>query len=347
MSVKDSPFTIISTGTMIRFFLVIFGLVAVYIVRDILVSLFFAVIVASALEPAILWLQERRIPRILGTVFIYVAIAAVFLFAIYLVFPVIFDELKSASQIYGVIQQKVLGGIDQIVAIPLPEIVGENIDDLLNIPARYIGQLGSGIFGFASTVFGGLFSAILVVVFSFYLAAQEKGIENFLRLVTPLSYELYVVDLWDRAQKKLGRWLRAQMLLGAIVGILIFFGLTLLGVREALFLAVIAALFEIIPIVGPILAAIPAVAIAFLGNPVLGLFTLALYIVVQQAESHVIVPVVMRKAVGLSPLIVVLALLIGVKLGGIFGILLAVPVASIVVELVNDWDKKKRTLLSE
>ena len=135
-------------------------------------------------------------------------------------------------------------------------------------------------------------------------------------------------------------WLRLALMLALI------FRLSTFGVHSVVFAAV-AAVFEIIPVAGPILAAVPAVSTAFLMSPLLGISTVILYIAIQQMESHIIVPVVMQKAVGLSPLIVVLALLVGGKLGGIFGILLAVPIAAVLVEFLNDWDKKKRALLPE
>lgn len=347
MPERGTQFFNLSTGTIVRFFAVLLGIIGVYIIRDILASLIFGVIIASALEPGILWLKERGIPRILGVILIYVALAFIFFFIIYLVFPLIFDEFRSIASAYPTLQKQILSGIDQAGSLPFLPYIRENLTGLFNLPSEYLGKLSSGLFDFASVVFGGIFSFILIVIFSIYLATQEKGIENFLRLVVPLKYESYVIDLWDRSQKKLGKWLRAQMLLGAIVGVLVFFGLTFLGIEHALFFAALAALFEIIPVVGPILAAIPAVVTAFFLSPFLGLSTVILYVVVQQIESHVIIPVVMRKAIGLSPLIVVFALLVGGKLGGLFGILLAVPVTAIVAELVNDWDKKKRSLIPE
>ncbi|MBI2640301.1 MAG: AI-2E family transporter [Candidatus Sungbacteria bacterium] len=347
MPSKDIQYLHVSTWTVIRFFMVVFGIVALYLVSDILAALIFAVIVASAIEPAVEWLKEHKIPRILGVILIYLAIALALFFVVYLIFPLIFEESQNISLTYPAFQKQILSGIGKVEALPFPPFFTENLEEILRIPATYLEKLGGGIFDFATIVFGGLLSFILVVVFSFYLAAQEKGIESFLRLVTPLAYEPYAVDLWERSQRKLGRWLRAQMLLGAIVGVLIFFGLTVLGVRPALFFAILAALFEIIPVVGPILAAVPAVAAALLISPVVGVFTIVLYVVVQQTESHVIVPVVMKKTVGLSPLVVVLALLVGAKIGGIFGILLSVPITAILAEFINDWDKKKRALLPE
>ncbi len=347
MPTKDIQYLHISTWTIIRFFAIILGIAALYLVSDVLAALIFAVIVASAMEPAIEWLKEYKIPRILGVILIYLGIALTFFFVIYLIFPLILEESRNLSLSYPDLQKQVISGIGEAETLSFLPFFTENLESILRAPVVYLEKLGGGVFNFAATVFGGLFSFLLIVVFSFYLAAQEKGIEGFLRLITPLNYEPYVVDLWERSQKKLGRWLRAQMLLGAIVGVLIFFGLTLLGVRHAMLFAVLAAIFEIIPVVGPILAAVPAVAVAFLLSPTLGVFTIALYVVVQQVESHVIVPVVMRKTVGLSPLVVVLALIIGAKLGGIFGILLSVPITAILAELVNDWDRKKRALIPE
>ena len=165
-------------------------------------------------------------------------------------------------------------------------------------------------------MFGGIFSFILILVLSFYLAVQEKGIENFLRLITPLKYERYVLDLWQRSQHKIGLWMQGQMLLGFIVGVLVFLGLNVLGVRHALFLAVLTALLEIIPLFGPKIAAVPAVLIGFLESVPLGFMVLGLYVIIDQFESHLIYPLVVRKVVGISPIIVILALIIGGKLAG-------------------------------
>lgn len=338
----------ISTATMIRFFAIILSLVAIYFIRDIIASLLFAVIIASALEPAINWLKARRIPRIFGVLIIYMGITFGFFFLIYLVFPLILEDLRSVATLYPTLQNQALTEINRTGVLSFfPLLSSDTLKSVFDLPSEYIGKLGNGAFSVLASAFGGLFSFILVVVFSFYLAAQEKGIESFLRMVTPLSRESYIIDLWRRSQQKLGRWFQAQLLLGALVGVFIFFGLTLLGVPHPLLFALLSALFEIIPVVGPILAAVPAVGAAFLVSPLLGISALVLYVVVQQTESHVIVPLVMRKAIGLSPLIVVLALLVGAKIGGIFGILLAVPLATIFVELLNDWDKKKRSLMPE
>lgn len=345
MSSKEIQHLHITTGTILRFLGILLLLAMIYMVGDIVMALIFAVIIASGVEPGIEWLKQRRIPRILAVIIIYLGIAALFFFGIYLVVPLLLNEFRDISQTLPALQQQLLDFLEG-ANLPFIPFFGEDPAEILRAPLEYLQNLSQGVFTFASAIFGGIFSFILIVVFSFYLLAQEKGIENFLRLVIPVDYEPYVIDLWHRSQRKLGQWFRAQLLLGAIVGVLIFFGLTFLGVRHAFIFAVLAAAFEIIPIAGPILAAVPAVLIAFISSALLGFLTIGLYVVVQQVESNVIVPVIMRKTIGLSPLIVVLSLLVGAKIGGIFGILIAVPLAAILTELVNDWDKKKRSLVT-
>ena len=208
-----------------------------------------------------------------------------------------------------------------------------------------LARVGSGALDLFFTVFGGIFSGVILVVVSFYLASQEKGIEHFLRLVTPLRDENYVIDLWMRTHAKLGRWLRGQLLLGLAIGIVVYLVLSVLGIKYALSLALIAAIFELIPIIGPILAAVPAVFLGFLKGPELGLTVAVAYFLIQQLESHLLVPVVMRQAVGLNPLLIIIALLAGAKLGGVMGMFLAVPVASVLVEFLTDTDRRRRLFM--
>ncbi|MBI2053375.1 MAG: AI-2E family transporter [Candidatus Sungbacteria bacterium] len=347
MPARDLQHISIPALTILRFFAVVLLLVGLYLVLDIIAALFFAVIIASALQPAISWMTDRSLPRILAVVLIYLMIAMGVAGLAYFIVPLLMEELRGFAAVYPSLVAQAHLGLNQVGQLPFFSLFAPDIGGGFDFAFERFGGLADGFLSAASAAFGGVFSFVLVLVFSFYLAAQEKGIENFLRLMMPLAYEPYMLDLWERSQKKLGKWLRTQMLLGTLVGVLIFFGLTLLGVRHAFFFALIAGVFEIIPIVGPILAAVPVVATALLTSPFLGVLTIALYVAIQQIESHVIVPVVMRRTVGLSPLVVVLALLIGGRLGGIFGILLAVPLTAIAAELLNDWDKKKRALIPE
>ncbi len=134
--------------------------------------------------------------------------------------------------------------------------------------------------------------------------------------------------------------MQGQLFLGVIVGVLVYIGLSLLGIRFALLLAIIAGILELVPYIGPVLSAIPAVILAFFQAPILALWILILYIVVQQLENYLLVPVIMKKVVGLNPVVVIIALLIGGKLLGILGIILAVPAAAVLAEFFKDIKRK-------
>jgi len=188
---------------------------------------------------------------------------------------------------------------------------------------------------------------VLIIVFSFYFSVQETGVDDFLRVVTPSQRQAYVLNLWKRSQEKIGKWMQGQLVLGLIVGVLLYLGLTILGIPNALLLAVIAGLFELIPVFGQILAAIPALAIAFSDGGLTALLLVGgLYLVVQQFEAHLIYPVVVKKVVGVPPLLVILALIVGAKLAGFLGILLSVPIAAAIQEFVADVDKEKTKALA-
>jgi len=182
---------------------------------------------------------------------------------------------------------------------------------------------------------------VAVIIMSFYLASMKNGVESFLVAVVPEQYEPYVIDLWKRAEAKMGMWLQGQLLLALIVGLMVYVGLAMLGVRFALALAVLAMMLELVPMAGPVLAAIPALAIALLQSPQLALWTLLLYLAVQQLENHVLFPLIMSKATGMNPIVVILAILIGFQLAGVAGAILGVPIATVIVEVLDDVARAK------
>ncbi len=332
----------ITFASFLRFFGLLILIAAVYFLLQVLAALLFAVVIASAIDPIIQWLRKYHIARIVAVLIIYVIAALIFVGIIYLVLPAVAGELQNFISSYPIYQRELLREIQFFTGLPLYNLILDNRQELLVTAPEQLSRIAESTFQLTADIFGGLAVALITVVISFYLATQERGIENFLRLVAPLEYEEYAVDLWGRAQLKLGQWLRAQLLLGLIIGVLVYITLTLLGIRYALIFAVLAAALEIIPVIGPIIAAIPAVVIAFVQSPLLGAIVIAAYFVIQQIESHLIVPTVMKRTIGLNPLVVIVALLIGGKLGGVLGLLLAVPVASVVVEFLTDTDRKKR-----
>lgn len=340
---KEKNITIsITSGTIFK--VVIFVALAwfIYVLRDIVAVILVSIVIASAIEPAARWAEERRIPRIAGVLFIYlisfVIIGGIFVFII----PPVFQDLSGFTETIPTYLNKPFESatFSSFIA-SIPESLSVAISDLTKVLEASSGKITSGFFQAASAVFGGALSFVLIIVVSFYLAVQKNGVENFLRIISPENDEEYIIGLWRRTQNKIGLWLQGQILLGVLIGILVYLGLTILGVKYALVFGIISALFELIPIFGPIMASIPAIGVAFLQSPTLGFMVIGLYIIIQQFENHLIYPLVVKKIIGIPPILVILSLVIGGQLAGFFGVLLAIPVATVFMELSRDIAERK------
>lgn len=353
-SMSDKHISVsITTGTIVHAMLIGIFFWLVYVLSDVALIILASVIIASAMEPAIKWFGGFKIPRVAGVLLTYAIVFLVLGTVVYLFIPLFIEQLGNVAGLLP----KYLETLQSWTASPqatiyAPETLVGDLSDTFSIEksidAMRASMSGatSDMFHLASTVFGGIFGFVLVVVLSFYLAVQEHGVEDFLRLVAPAKYETYVVGLWKRSQAKIGKWMQGQLLLGVLIGVLVYLGLTILGVEYALVLAFIAGVAELIPIFGPIISAVPAIAIGFLDSMTAGLVITGFYIIIQQFENHLIYPLVVRKVVGVPPIVSILALLIGAKLAGFIGMIISVPIATILMELMDDFSARKRSLVS-
>ena len=200
-----------------------------------------------------------------------------------------------------------------------------------------LSQLSTSLIQATLTIFGGLVSFITILVLVFYILVGKEKIGNTLLSLLPLDKKDRVVAIFQKVGQKIGSWVRGQIILCLIIFLITWLILTILGIPYALILALLAGILEIIPTVGPILASIPAILLGFVISPLYALIVALCYFGVQQLENHILVPKIMGKAVGLSPVVVIIALLIGSKLLGIGGAILAVPVAAVLVILLSEW----------
>jgi predicted PurR-regulated permease PerM len=330
----------LSSYTAIKTVLVLIAFALLYYLRDLALVILLSIVIASAIEPVAHWLGRYRIPRVLAVLSVYVAAVLVFVVLVpFFVFPIVSDLSTLAVSLPARIGS--LPFFDNPPAAITAVVGSFSFSDILNGFREGIASIPRGVAQTARLLFGGFFQLILVTVISFYLAVQPRGIESFLRLVVPIPHEKYAVDLWRRSQQKIGMWMQGQLLLGLIIGVLVFLGLTIFQVEHALLLAVLAAVFEIIPFFGPVLSAVPAVLLGFSVSPALGVMVLGFYIIIQQFENHLIYPLVVRKIVGVPPLMVIISLIVGAQLAGFVGMLLAVPVATVLMEMLGDFERSK------
>lgn len=333
----------ISSSTIFRVIFIILILLFLYLIREVIVIFLFALIIASAFASAVNLLEKIKIPRVLGALIVYIVIIGLLGFLLSLVIPPLAKQVKDlSSNLPEYIEDLSLKFQSFKEASTKYQDIIERVQASLAGLGDVLKKSASNLFSTAVNIFGGMLSFFIALIISFYLCVQKKGVQRTLISVTPHEHRDYILTLWERSQKKLGRWLQGQLFLGVIVGVLVYIGLFFLNVKFALVLAILAGILEIFPYIGPVLAAIPAIIIGFLQAPVLGLWVLVLYIVVQQLENHLIVPLVIGKIVKLNPVIVILALLIGAKLGGIPGMILAVPVTAVLAEFFRDLVKARK-----
>ncbi len=345
----------ITPASVVWFFLIGLLFFTAYILRDLLLVILTSVLLAAAISPAARWFQKRKVPRIVAVLILYVGFIVSFAAAFYfLLIPLLqeFFSLVRSLPDYLETFENWLPYFESNSAFESIPLFGDFAGDLS--PTKIIeeiqGMLASLSQGFVSSLFslfGGVLNFVLIVVLSFYLSVQENGVAKFLKMVTPIKNSAYVLDLWKRAEMKIGYWMQGQLILAVIVAVLVYLCLVLLGIPHALLLAVLSGLFELIPVFGPILAAVPAIAIAvveggnFMGPGLtIGLVVTGVFVIIQQFESQLIYPLVIRKVVGLSPIIVIIALIAGYQLVGFLGVILSVPVAAILLEFMKDMQPR-------
>lgn len=336
----------VDAGSVVKAIAILALAYILFILRDLLLIILTAVVFASAVEPITKWFMGYKFPRLLVVILIYLGLAVSLTGTFYFLFVPVLNEasnaLSSLSQYLSTVNAETpipsnsffdAPGVKQFSASFSLKEVAQQINLMVS-------NVSGGIFNTISIVFGGLLSFLLIMVLSFYLAVQEDGIPVFLNMVTPARHRSYVINLWRRAEKKIGLWMQGQLVLVVLVAVLIYLGLTLLGVEHALLLAILGGLLEIIPLFGPVISAIPAILSAFSQDGwSLALVVTGLYIIIQQFENQLIYPLVVKKVVGVPSIVVILALIIGGKLGGFLGILLSVPLAAILLEFLNDLQR--------
>ncbi len=332
----------IETFTVFKVILILLFFVLLYLLRDIIIILLFAVVIASAITPFANWLDQKKFPRLLGVLLLYLSLFVLVLFLLSLMVPFVTGEVNQLIKTLPNFIDKVSVSLEKAQESSSRYVDFFNeILNLLDTFSSYLQASSRSAFGFVVSIFGGLFSFLAIVVISFYLSVMRGGIESFIRSVVPSEYEASVLNVWKRSEKKVGRWLQGQLLLALIVGLAVYVTLSLIGIKFALLLGIIAMVLELVPHAGPVLSAIPAVIFAFSQSPTLGLWVILAYVIIHQIESHVLVPIVLGRTVGLNPVVVILALLIGFKLAGILGMILSVPVAAIVVEILYEFGKEE------
>jgi len=325
-----------STQVIVKVIFAFLILAFLWAIRYIVLLLILALVLASAMEPMVAYFHEKKIPRSVSVLSVYLIVIGSGALILYLIVPPVIDQFKvfqtNLPEYSSVLQTKYAWLFG-----------GSSANDLIQ---QAIASLGNGQ-GFVSNTFGafnGVLDFIAVLVIAFYLVAEEDGMKRFIGSLVPPDNRSFALHLINKIQNKMGMWLLGQIVVSLGIFIFTYIGLLVLHVQYALVLALIAGFLEIVPYIGPFISAIPAIFIAFTqGNTSISLVigVIILYILVHEGEAYLLVPKVMEKTVGTSPLVVMVALLVGYQLAGVVGILISVPIAAAVTVVINElWPAK-------
>lgn len=313
----------ISKSTIIFTVLFLLSLKFIAQVWDIILMVFIAIILMSAIAPLVDRLERYRLPRALSIIIIYVVLWGIVGTLLASIIPGIIDQTTSLIRL--------LPQTTQNIAF-LSDHQQEINQQLINL----ISSLPQNLLKFTVNLFGNILNFFTTIVIAFYLLLERKSFHLHLGILTGHSDISKATKLIAELEKNLGSWVRGELILMFSVGLLTYIGLIILGVDIALPLAVLAGLLEIVPNIGPILSSIPSILVALSIHPLLALSTAALYFLVQFVENHLLVPNIMRKAVGVNPILSIIGLMIGFRLAGPVGAILAIPIIIVVRSVVTE-----------
>ena len=334
----------ISWGTLFKIGIAFFSFYIIYLIRDILIWFIFALIVSVLLTPAIVFLQKRRVPRVVATISIFIFVFGILGILIYLIAPVIASVF--ITQIQGFAEN-----IPQYFEKFAPPLKGLGLEAFESLETftlsfqNWLNRASGSILSAIASIFGGIFSTITIFTLAIFLSLEEKGMEKTIRILFPKRQEEEALNIWKSCQSKVSGWFGARILACLFVGVMSYIALWIFKIDAdyRFILALFAGVADIIPIIGPIIAGAVIVLVVALKSPLwIALLILLVFIIIQQIEGNILMPVLTRRFTGLPPALVLIALIIGGELRGILGAILAIPLAGIIFEFTRDFLKKRK-----
>jgi predicted PurR-regulated permease PerM len=298
-----------------------------------------SILLAAALDPVVDWVRRRsRFTRATTVLTVYAIFTVLVAALLLLVVPAAVDELTTLSQR----APELLEDVRTMIAGLEPEALRTAVERIIDTAEQSLGAQANVspdaevIVQASLTAADAIISVITVLSLTFFWMIGREPMQRFGLALLPADQRAVVREAWNVAEARLGQWVRGQLLLMTTVGVASAIAYLLLGLENALVLGVIAGVAELIPIVGPAIGAIPALVSALVtGGPELALLVAGVYVVIQVLEGNVLVPMIMRNAVGLPPFLVIVSLLVGASVAGLVGALLAIPVAATIVVILE------------
>lgn len=310
----------ISHRTIIFTVLFLLFLWLLYVIKDIILQFFIALLIMAILDPFVTKMTQYKIPRGASVLIAYLVLLLVIALAVAGIVPALIEQTTAFITNLPRFLDNL--GVSSLIS---DRLVGETLSQVGTLPGKIVNATLS--------IFSNFLDVIAILVIAFYLLSERESLKKQIAGWIGDKKEAEIENKISRIEDKLGGWARGQFTLMVVIGIANYIGLSLLQIPFALPLSILAGLLEIVPYIGPLLAAIPAVLIGFGISPIIGWAAAALAFLIQQLENYVLVPKIMQKSTGINPIITLLVLAIGARLAGFVGLLISVPVF-IVIQIV-------------
>lgn len=294
-----------------------------YYIRDILLEVFVSLIIAAILNPFVDRLSTYKIPRPLSILIAYIVLLGLIGGSVAAVIPPLVEQTTNlVNTLPSNLQQL---GLDKYAD---GEVLRQLISALSSVPTQLV--------KLSFDVLTNIFNVLTVLIFAFYLLLTRNKLDSSLQFMFGKQMSDRITKLVDLWEQKLGGWARGQLLLMLLVGVSSYIGFLIVGIPYALPLAILAGFFELVPYLGPVVAAVPAVILGFSYSPFLGFAAIGLAFLIQQLENYLFVPKIMEKSIGIPPIITLFALSVGFRLAGITGIVISMPVVLTIQILLKE-----------
>jgi len=327
----------IGWGTLWRVAAFVAIIYSLFIARSAVAVFLVSAVISLGLDPFVSYLEKIGIPRILGTFVVFVFGVIILVSAAYFVIPILLSEFQNFTSYFSSVSYSLFG--IQIPSIPFDSMI-QHWQEALGIIGLSSASIGSAV----SSIFFHGFLVVVTVVSSFYLTFDAAVLERVIKALVPGAQEKGALALFNNFKMRIRKWFSAQLLLCLVMGLVAGGGMWLLGVPYAFVIGILAAIFELVPMIGPVIVGAVAFFIAISESFTLGIYALVFFMIIQQLENHIFIPIVMGRAMRVHPLMVILSILAGGQIAGFVGVLLAVPIAVLTEEVVTYVGEKRKSL---
>lgn len=325
----------ISNRTILKIFLAVVLLYALFLIKSVIIWFIFALIIAVLFNFAIDPLEKRRVPRLVSASVLYFGIFALIGLVIYKTAPFLLNEIQEFYTNLPVYLKKISPVFEKfgVTSFKSTKAFTQTMQTSLE-------QAGGSFFEAVAGIFGGASVTALVFALAFFISLERKFVEHSLASFFPKRHHEYLFGLWRRSRKKVSGWFISRMIGVVFVAVTMLAVLLIFNVKYSFSLAIASGLLDFLPIFGPFVAGCLIFILVSLNSFHQAIFVIVAFIIIQELENHLLFPLLFKRFIGISPVLVLVAMAMGGILWGVAGAILAIPLAGVVSEIIKDYFAK-------